>query len=208
MDPIPEDRGKNRRKDRGATTDFSLPPIADKPQVKHQSARRKPPQSSNRSSASLPVSSFDSGAPLISTPRTAIYIWLGLGCAAGFGGQLAAWWFFHASDTLGGAMMFSIAMLAGSIFPLFQRNSKEIWTRKLSPNKANLLLTKDILAVYLGLLIGYAALPLIIGVEWYSEVFSAISGFVDTRRMNLLGFDHGDFFSIIINNFRVFLYSF
>ena len=112
MAPVKPERSHSR----SATTDFSLPPIEEDP-----GKRRKPPQSSSRLSASLPVSSFDSGTPVdLQTPRTAIYVWLALGLRCRPRRAISCMVVFPRCDTLGGAMMFSIAMLAGSIFPLFQ----------------------------------------------------------------------------------------
>lgn len=192
--------------ERNATTEASLPVAAGR--SSHQ-LRSMSERVSNRSSASLPVSSFDSGSPIdLRDPRTHAVVWLGFGLLGGLGGQLAAWWFFHASDTLAGAMMFSLAILAGRIHPLFQRNAKEIWTRSLSPGRANWLLARDILVLFVGLLLGYILLPIVLGMERYSSTFSSIQNMVDIRRMHLLDFDHGNWLAILINNSRVLLVFF
>jgi hypothetical protein len=164
---------------------------------------------SSRSSASLPVSSFDTGSHVsLDDPRTNPLVWLGFGMCAALLGQGAAWWFFHAGDTFGGAMMFSLALLAGVIHPLFQRNAQEIWSRRLTPGQANRLLAGDLLVLFLGLILGYMAVPLAMGAESYATAFSGISRFVDARRIQLLSFDHGNVGGILFNNIRVFLVFF
>ncbi len=172
-------------------------------------APRREGARSSRSSASLPVSSFDTGHQVtLDDPRTHWAVWLACGIGAALIGQAAAWWFFHAAETFGGAMMFSLALLAGMIHPLFQRNAQEIWTRSLSADRANAFLARDLLVLFLGLILGYGLLPLAMGAESYASTFSGIARFVDARRIHLLSFDHGRVVDILANNLRVFLVFF
>ena len=170
----------------------SLPEVGDSTRV------------DRRSSASLPVSSFDAEPRIdLQAPRTRWWIWLSLGLAAAVLSQGFAWWFFSSADTFGGALMFAIAGLAGFIYPLFQRNAKEIWAHQFRPRTANLLLLGDLLLLFSGLIAGFMAVPLVIGMETYHTIFSGITRFIDLRRASLASFDFAGTPDLILVNLRV-----
>ena len=187
-----------------------------RPGIRLPGATRRPPhlrgettRVTQRSSAQLPISSFDAEVSIdLDQPRTAWFIWLGLGVGFSLVGQGAAWWFFHSTDTFGGALMFTIAALAGFVFPLFQRNAKEIWCRRLTPLQANLRLLADLLLLFAGLMIGFFALPLVVGPTAYAVTFSGIARFVDVRRASLGSFAFGETGWILLANLRVALVFF
>jgi hypothetical protein len=157
-----------------------------------------------RSSASLPVSSFDAEPKIdLQSPRTAWWVWLGLGFLVAVLAQGAAWWFFGSTDTFGGALMFAIAGLAGFIFPLFQRNAKEIWAHQFHARTANLLLLADLLRLFSGLLAGFLVVPLALGMESYHTIFAGIARFIDVRRVSLASFDFAGTPDLLLVNLRV-----
>ena len=157
-----------------------------------------------RSSSSLPVSSFlGDGEIDLNQPRTGRWVWLRLGVLMSLMAQGAAWWFFHGTDTFGGALLFAVAGLAGFIFPLFQRNAKELWSGRLGPWEANGLLLLDLLVLFLGLVAGFLILPLVLGADTYGQLFSGIARFVDVRRASLGNFAFSGTLDIILVNLRV-----
>jgi uncharacterized membrane protein SpoIIM required for sporulation len=182
------------------TKRFKLPGMGRRP----PKIRGETTRVAQRSSGALPVSSFDADQKIdLDQPRTAWFVWLMLGFMAAVVAQGAAWWFFHGTDTFGGALMFAIAALAGFVFPLFQRNAKEIWSRRLTPLYANLLLFGDLLLLFAGLMAGFLAVPLALGMTTYAEVFSGIARFVDVRRTSLGSFDFSGTREILQVNVRV-----
>ena len=189
------------------------PPSAlDAPPVRTRRAKVRTEDETRRttrSSNSLPVSSFVGDHEVdLDQDRTGWWVWLGTGVGAALLAQGAAWYFFHGTDTFGGALMFAIAVLAGMIYPLFQRNAKEIWSRRRTPGQANLLLVADLLCLFMGLITGFLLLPLVMGTTAYAEVFSGIARFVDVRRASLARFDFADVGHILLVNLRVMLVFF
>lgn len=157
-----------------------------------------------RSSASLPVSSFDAEPSVdLASPRTSRWVWLGVGLGGAAVAQAAAWWFFHAADTFGGALLFSVGALAGFVSPLFLRHDKEIWSRTLTAGQADRLLLTDLLVLFFGLIAGYALAPLVIGIQVYADAFSGIARFVDVRRVSLAAFDFSGVWGILVGNLQV-----
>jgi uncharacterized membrane protein SpoIIM required for sporulation len=152
----------------------------------------------------LPANSFWGESEIdLRQPRTAWWVWLVLGCTMALVAQGAAAWFFHSTNTFGGALMFANGALAGFISPLFQRNAKEIWSGTVSPWRANRLLLTDLLLLFMGLLVGFLVLPLYVGMSAYAHTFDGISRFIDIRRASLASLDFAGTPDIALVNVRV-----
>jgi uncharacterized membrane protein SpoIIM required for sporulation len=159
-----------------------------------------------RTLARLPLSAFDSDADVdISVPRPWWPTWLVIGFLAALVGQGAGWWFFRGHDTFNGALLFTLCALAGLIYPVFQRNSKEIWSGQVAPGLANLWLMRDMGLLFAGILTGFLAASAAIGANAYQAEFPAGGTLIDLRRLAWTTFDFAPLKDILANNLRVFL---
>lgn len=159
-----------------------------------------------RTLARLPISAFDSDADVdISVARPWWPTWLVLGLMAALVGQGAGWWFFRGHDTFNGALLFTLCALAGLIYPVFQRNSKEIWSGQVSPGRANLWLMRDMGLLFCGITGGFLVATVLVGAATYQEEFPAGGTLIDLRRLAWTSFDFTPLKGILANNLRVFL---
>jgi uncharacterized membrane protein SpoIIM required for sporulation len=149
----------------------------------------------------LPANAFD---PEHRTVRVADHstwlIWLGLGLLAALIGQAAGVYVFWQGQSWNGALLFTICVLAGYIFPAFQRHAKAVWSAKESPWTANKRLAAELTGLFLGTTAGYLAGPVLLGAEGY---FSLMVG---ARELGdpIARLDLAPVKEIFVHNMRVF----
>ncbi len=171
-------------------------------------SRQRRRRSDRQRSVRLPDSSFEPGTrPVdLDQPRSHFLVWLGLGFAFALVGQALAWWFFQAAWTWSGALLFTVCGLGGWIFPVFQRNAKEIWSHRRPARVANLLLALDLSMLYLGVLAGYAALTVLLGPGpegGYLAAFKGLDDVIDAIGVDLTDRSFDTFHLLALHNLRV-----
>jgi hypothetical protein len=154
----------------------------------------------------LPTSTFDADAEVdLSRPRVRPWVWALVGVGGAVAGQAMAWWLFgQIGGGFAGALLLTICLLAGYIHPVFQRNSKEIWTGRRPPWQANGLLLRDLALLFLGLLAGFFLAVLVLGPTAYHHAFAGAGDLVDLRRVARSDFQFAALGEVLGNNLRVF----
>lgn len=211
-EPTPSDESRTGSRIREITTLLRKAATTRLP-VDHDTTRRilQPEDPSRRhwrlrTLARLPLSAFDADADVdITVPRPWWPTWLLLGFLAALVGQGAGWWFFRGHDTFNGALLFTLCALAGLIYPVFQRNSKEIWSGQVPPGTANLWLMRDMGLLFSGITLGFLATTVTVGAAAYQAEFPAGGTLIDLRRLAWTSFDFAPLKDILANNLRVFL---
>jgi len=160
------------------------------PDSDHFSEVEPPGLSSKRHRASpggvLPEDAFETRTavrPAV-TSRADWPKWLGLGLLGSLVGQAAGAYAMRATGLGGafaGAAMFCVVFLGGYIFPRFQRNSFEIWNRVATPRQANRALTFDLVALFVGVLLGFAIACAVLGPEHYAVWFDGSAALLHRR---------------------------
>lgn len=160
-----------------------------------------------RSPFSLPCDAFDPERYLIDLdePRVHPVMFLVAGLLAALIGQGAGLFFFHGADAFNGAMLFTLCLLAGTVFPPFQRHAREVWLGRLTPAAANLGLILRLSALFGGIVLGYLVLPLVIGVERYLAAMGGAAALVEAERASLATLRFDAFNEILLVNLRVYL---
>jgi hypothetical protein len=133
--------------------------------------------------AFMPTSTFEPNTRLVDPrrPRRPPTTFLLLGFLGALAGQLAAAFFFHGGETFGGSYAFTLCALGGFVFPIFQRNRKEIWDLHTTPARANAFLARDLTLIFLGIALAYLVLPLVWGVPGYVETFRGVGQQIGDR---------------------------
>jgi len=181
-----------------------LRPAGDITPVEAQPTQRAPKE---RGPFSLPESAFDPDLLTIDVdqPRSHPLIWLAMGLVGAVVGQAAGLYFFHRNQAFNGSLLFTLCALAPYIFPAFQRHAQEVWSGRSRPRRANIRMAFELVALFLGLVLGYLIVPLAMGVGFYVQTMEGARDFIDFRLLGLANLEFADFPAILIHNIRVFL---
>lgn len=158
----------------------------------------------NHSSASLPASSFEPGTRRfdLNRPRSNPLVWMLLGAVTAMVSQILGWFFFFRGWAWSGSILFTVCALGGFIFPIFQRNSTEIWDKRYRPREANARLALDLATLFVGIMLGFLLVALWAGPK-YLEWFSGLDSLLSSTGHDLSDRRNGNFFFLSFHNLRV-----
>ena len=157
---------------------------------------------------SMPPSSFDPDYDGRSIQRSYPLVWLALAIGASFIGQSAALYFFH--NAYAGAqiwtcsLLFTMCGLGGIIYPAFQHHARESWKQPGAVRVANIRLALNLSMLFLGVAIGYALLPLFMGVTNYSNLVYGADELLSNERSTLAYMHFHNVAEIWLHNIRIF----
>lgn len=150
----------------------------------------------------LPSNSFaiDGRSTEISRHHSPAWMWCGLGLWGAVIGQATGAFVFHQAQAWNGSLLFCLCVLAGYIFPAFQRHAAASWDRKRGPIQANLRLAIELGGLSLGIFLGFALGPLVFGAAGYITAMPGSEAVATTiQRAELAALDE-----ITRHNMRVF----
>ncbi|MFW5829296.1 MAG: stage II sporulation protein M [Planctomycetota bacterium] len=132
--------------------------------------------------------------------RSSWWIWLLLGLLAAAIGQIAAGYVFWRAQAWNGSLLFSLCMLAGYIFPAFQRHAKSVWSGHEAVWRANRALAVELGSLFLGLAAGFALGPMLLGEQAYYQVLPGSQELADP----IARLDLAPLLEILVHNLRVY----